>query len=74
MSTKSYDPHTPMNPLYIIGFLSRSTLDKGNVRCMIKALKKYHKKCTAASILLDKELKACVKMAVQIKKSSAKKK
>lgn len=62
-----------MNPLYIIGFLSKPTLDQSSVKCMIKALKVYHKKCTAAAKELDEELKNCVRPAVQIRQSPPKK-
>lgn len=62
-----------MDPLYIIGFLSKSTLDQSSVKCMIKALKEYHKKCTAAAKELDEELKHCIKPSVQIRKPPTKK-
>lgn len=56
-----------MDPLYIVGFLSKSKLDKSSVNCMIKALKDYHKKCAGAAIALDKELKKCLNNNVQIR-------
>jgi hypothetical protein len=74
MTTSKIDvTHTPMDPLYIVGFLSKSSLDKSSVKCMVKALKEYHKKCAAAAIALDKELKKCLNNHVQIRESSTKK-
>jgi hypothetical protein len=68
MTTKKIDPHTPMDPLYIIGFLSKSKCDKNMVRGMVNALNEYHKTCTKAAKQLDKDLKKCLKPAVHIKK------
>lgn len=73
MATRGGDIHTPMDPLYIIGFLSKSTRDQSSVRCMIKALKEYHKTCAVAAKKLDADLKVCLKPAVQIRSSATKK-
>jgi hypothetical protein len=73
MTTNRIDPHTPMDPRYIIKFLSKSQLDQSSVKCMIKALKEYHKKCAAAAKELDEELKECFKPAVQVRRPPSKK-
>jgi hypothetical protein len=72
MATRS-NPQTPMDPMYIIRFLSKSTLDQSSVKCMIKALKEYHKKCAVAAKELDEDLKHCFKPVVQNIKPRAKK-
>lgn len=63
----------PMDPLYIMSFLSKKKIDKDTIDRMIKALEKYHKACEKAAKILDVELKEISKKSVAVKKTSTKK-
>jgi hypothetical protein len=48
--------YRPMDPRYLMGFLSETERDKATLKQMAKALQKYHNAVAKAAVTLDSEL------------------
>lgn len=63
----------PMEPAYLVKFLTKEKIDAKTIECFVKAITKYNEACIKASKQLTEDLGKCQKPFVKAKKPASKK-
>jgi hypothetical protein len=59
----------PMDPLYLMNFMSNQQINARMLTCFMAAVRKYHRALAAAAKTLDADLKACVNPPVALRRT-----